>query len=341
MHLEKKVGKMDHNLKLTVRLPTSDILAIEVIAVESTRVRDILLSIRAAENPICLSGCSERHLRFVYKGKIMDNNSSIMSHGLVSGSNIDIVIRMTENTTIPEDVEYSSFVQSVSPPDGVLNAPVTTSIEIVFTPARSGLCIYTPALIDFENLPSTEHNAGDMVSNLGSTTEAYKKGYRNPWTEYQFNNRIILLEITAKDDIHPRIWLERVRYNWQGVNNGYIGGDRYSWQRYTTSLPVDCIIYESRELDGGSTITMKPFNDLKRDQYYAICLSNGVPTVPAATMDAPLFGYIGPGMCEDALYLFKTITKEEEDAQARLAAIKEFKRKSRKTALLAKAALEK
>ena len=50
----------------------------------------------------------------------MDNNSSILGHGLVSGSTIDIVIRMTENTTIPEDVEYSSFVQSVSPPDGVL-----------------------------------------------------------------------------------------------------------------------------------------------------------------------------------------------------------------------------
>ena len=131
----------------------------------------------------------------------MDNNSSILGHGLVSGSTIDIVIRMTENTTIPEDVEYSSFVQSVSPPDGVLvtqmsynfslfsnfiylnlsitiqqNAPLTTSIEIVFTPARSGLCIYTPALIDFENLPSIEHNAGDMVNILGSATEAFKRG---------------------------------------------------------------------------------------------------------------------------------------------------------------------
>ena len=63
-------------------------------------------------------------------------------------------------------------------------------------------------------------------------------------------------------------------------------------------------------------------------------------SVPAATMDAPLYGYIGSGMCEDALFLFKTITKEEEDAQARLAAIKEFKRKSRKTALQAISAHE-
>ena len=59
---------MAQNLKLTVRLPTSDILAIEVIAVESTRVRDILMPIRAAGNPRCLSGCSERHMRFVHKG---------------------------------------------------------------------------------------------------------------------------------------------------------------------------------------------------------------------------------------------------------------------------------
>ena len=50
----------------------------------------------------------------------MENNTSILNHGLESGSNIDIIIRMNENTTIAEDVEYSAFVQSVSPPDGVL-----------------------------------------------------------------------------------------------------------------------------------------------------------------------------------------------------------------------------
>mmetsp|Transcript_2226 Transcript_2226/g.3460 ORF Transcript_2226/g.3460 Transcript_2226/m.3460 type:complete len:119 (-) Transcript_2226:419-775(-) len=55
--------------------------------------------------------------------------------------------------------------------------------------------------------------------------------------------KVLLLE--AADNIHNSsshtlLPQEDVTYNIYGVNDGYEGGDKHSWQRYTAELPVEC-----------------------------------------------------------------------------------------------------
>jgi hypothetical protein len=61
---------MERNLTLEIRLPTSDIVSVDVLAIASTKVADILTPLRTESNPPSISGCSEKHMRFVYKGTL-------------------------------------------------------------------------------------------------------------------------------------------------------------------------------------------------------------------------------------------------------------------------------
>lgn len=59
--------------------------------------------------------------------------------------------------------------------------------------------------------------------------------------------------------------LDRIRYWWRGVNDGYTQGDRHSWQRYTQSLPIPCSIEISKE--GGLPVNVaQEENDMFRNQ---------------------------------------------------------------------------
>ena len=40
--------------------------------------------------------------------------------------------------------------------------------------------------------------------------------------------------------------LDRLRYWWRGVNEGYVHGDVHSWQRYTQDMPISCSVEVSR-----------------------------------------------------------------------------------------------
>jgi hypothetical protein len=60
---------MEKNLTLEVRLPNSDVYSVDVLAISSTKVADILTPLRLESNPPSISGCAEKHMRFVHKGE--------------------------------------------------------------------------------------------------------------------------------------------------------------------------------------------------------------------------------------------------------------------------------
>jgi hypothetical protein len=130
----------------------------------------------------------------VFEGKQLKNDSCILDHGLTDGDRIDIVMRMDASIPIHEDVEYSSFVQSISPKDGeivsrhpsipllVLNGFVlactcrcSSSYQFwtfPFWPVRS-----YAGLSDYESLSTTAPHGGDMVRSLeGNLQDAIRRG---------------------------------------------------------------------------------------------------------------------------------------------------------------------
>lgn len=57
---------------------------------------------------------------------------------------------------------------------------------------------------------------------------------------------------------------------------------------------------------GDSILTISPYNDLKSNTYYVICLSNNIPIVPVNDIRSDWTNYTSSHICEDKIYIFKT-----------------------------------
>ena len=215
-----------------------------------------------------------------------------------------------------------------------VNVSVDTDIVVDLAPSDLGVCVHAQSLADIDALaPSTVPDCGDMVKNFGgSVNEAKKRGYIS-WTGKKFHNKVFLLEVAGEynqgDLIEKYITHNQaVRYCWNGVNNGYLGGDYDSWQRYTHAMPVDCKITVldffndmwSGRNEGESSIVIKPYQSLQYGTYYALLLQNSVPIVPVDNeqhrrrCDYSIFSdFCHSHTCEDVVYIFKTILKENTE----------------------------
>lgn len=104
---------------------------------------------------------------------------------------------------------------------------------------------------------------------------------------------MLLLQLNLDESILNRkgnIFEDR-RYRWNGINRGYIKGDKFSWQRYTSHRPVDCHLqsslsdkYRSKTRDSDPFdcyVKLIPWKKLRYDTTYAVLLCNNVSIVPA------------------------------------------------------------
>ena len=137
-----------------------------------------------------------------------------------------------------------------------------------------------------------------MESSLGAE-EAARRGFVK-WCDTELTHRVCLLQVT---DPYMQKNIESKRYNFAGINAGYSGGDRYSWQRYTSKLPVDCFIHLD---DIDNCIRLVPEEQLAPSTTYCIVLLHGIPTHPDDELDASLFSFSGQGISEDKVIFFKT-----------------------------------
>ena len=56
-----------------------------------------------------------------------------------------------------------------------------------------------------------------------------------------------LTHAKEEEDSDKSSALEACRYSWRGVNDGYVNGDNFSWQRYTQELPVPAVVETKRD----------------------------------------------------------------------------------------------
>merc|ERR1711972_617728 len=87
--------------------------------------------------------------------------------------------------------------------------------------------------------------------------------------------------------------LDRVRYDCDGINRSYFGGDTASWQRYTYDMPIGTLTRD------GQTVSILLDKALEMDTWYALVLLHGNHE------EAPKGS--GKAIYDDYLIPFKTV----------------------------------
>merc|ERR1712110_613245 len=91
------------------------------------------------------------------------------------------------------------------------------------------------------------------------------------WTKRRFPQRLMLLKlrdefVDAKTNKLKYEHLERVKYDRDGINDSYSGGDHRSWQRYTHQMPCAGQI----SVEKNRVVNFPPTEDLEPQKWYAL-----------------------------------------------------------------------
>jgi hypothetical protein len=285
-----------------VQLPTYDFIDVPYYRSKSYQPKVIDL-----KNKICelCGGMDPRRLRLLHKYEELTDEDGLAVHNLANCV-LQLVYRMANVSEESTQMEYRGFIRSVAPAEGSTNIPIAASVVLHIAPNKFGHVIRVPALLEYTALPL--RYSGDMLLELqGNKKEATQRGFQQ-WTDRTQLERILLLEV----DDHLDLRLESIRYYTYGVNAGYHGGDKHSWQRYTRNYPVECriTVTDLHEDDGGGEehqlITLKPYEPLKYSTSYALLLCNNVPTVPVGSITAPWTAFTMGGTNEDKIFILRT-----------------------------------
>jgi hypothetical protein len=260
-----------------VRLPSGDVLPIEFKA--GPEMLGLAMK-QFIEASLCPHGYAPLHADGI---RIVHNNREITDETILSEFRFDspptapvpveVLVKMGggSRVTRPRLFEYREFVRQISPADGATKVPLDATIHIVFGANLSGYCVSLAYLRDSTTcaFSSPDPLFGNMLAQFGNdSTLARERGFVQ-WSKEKYNQRVMLLRLdpaTALKFFPPRrhhhyhgqqheqparrsdassIFLDSKRYWDKGVNEGYIGGDEHSWQRYTSSPPVDAVVSET------------------------------------------------------------------------------------------------
>lgn len=229
--------------------------------------------------------------------------------GVSDGTVIDVVMRHGEMVhRAAFGALYEDYIEDTIPENGEEDVPIFTQPFIKFKPNGRGGKLFVSAL---ENVDSGFRTTlDDMSACLGDELAAALHHVK--WTSKEFSCRAFLLELSS--DITDISFKYR-RYSSRDNNRGYEGGDAHSWQRYTSSHPVDATVVASNE---SYSLRVVPKQALKSGTRYGILLANNVPTLPPV-LNGPAYSFDTPNICEDHMIFFTTASEtQDSDAQSAL-----------------------
>lgn len=259
-------------MKLIIRIPTGKRLEIETDAVDS--VDRLKQRIQERE------GIPPDQQRLIFAGKQLDGGESLTSCNIQDGDEIYMVLRLGG----PPSRRRVTWEHKINPENmSDRDAPLVDA-RFTFTMVEAAYF-----------MTSSNRSEGQNI-------------WRNYWTgpEYRFTDVavpdwVVVLKlspeftsIATKDEMNAR--LDAVRYNYQGINGSYYGGQSDSWQRYTTSLPIRTSL---RIGDQPNIFTIRVTEQLEPNTWYAVVFLNHFGRSSKA-----------PSFYEDYLLPFKTIASE-------------------------------
>lgn len=256
-----------------IRLPNSDIFPLSLKIGPEMQSIELKKLLEASLTKFGHSPLYADRMRLIYQNKEMpdDKNLSEFPFGRSSSPDIiEVVVKMT-GPARTKHFEYREFVRSISPEDGQTLVPLNTAIAIQFASNHAGYSLSLSCLRDSPHCASMEPKFGDMLALLGGDPAVARERGFAQWTKERYSQRVLLLQIDpsaalkmfpqprhasrsspkkSEQKLHekkerPTTYLDSKRYWVDGVNEGYCGGDVHSWQRYTTTHPVDVSISET------------------------------------------------------------------------------------------------
>ncbi len=194
--------------------------------------------------------------KLLYQRKTLDDDRLLSDYGITEGSILHLAF--TLGGPPKKERFWSSFISKH-------NIPMTNRVSCY----RPNFEIEFQETLDLDFL-SSERNLVDC-QNL----------WRNYWTgpDYHFTDTkveewVAVLELSSEFANTPedvlKAQLDAVRYFEKGINGSYYGGQEDSWQRYTTSLPVNISIEVDEDND--NILHVVPLDTLKPSTRYAVVL---------------------------------------------------------------------
>jgi hypothetical protein len=274
-------------MNIIVRLPSDDTIC--TIVHPSMTCEDLCATI--SRDFSVISG----RMFLLYDGNILAPGC-IISQSIPEESIVEVLMKCDKMPELFYDENsISRYISSVTPVDNSKGVNVSCQPCISFT-EYNGSALNLPSMI--ESSKNNSLNDGDIVKTLG-IDEAQKNGFVK-WYNEELKENIFLLEVTD-----PRLKqnIDMIKYKPIYINGKfYTGGDKYSWQRYTSKPPIPCFIHLD-EME--NCVKLIPENSLSLSTTYVICILNNIPN-PPLSLEASLFQYHGAGTCDDFVSFFTT-----------------------------------
>ncbi len=259
-------------MKLVIRIPTGKRLEIEADAADTVdRLKE-----RIQER----EGIPANQQRLLFSGNKLVGKESLTMYNIQEGSEIYLVLRLGG----PPSRRSVTWERKIDKKD--ISDPNVPLVDARFTFTMADTAYF---------LTSSNRSNGQNL-------------WRNYWTgpEYRFTDVVVpdwvvVLKLSpefssaeTKDELKAR--LDAVRYNYQGINRSYYGGQSDSWQRYTTTLPIRISL---RIGDLPNIFTVRVTEQLEPNTWYAVTFLNHFGRHPRV-----------PSFYEDYLLPFKTAAPE-------------------------------
>eukprot|EP01125_Pyxidicula_operculata_P017221 TRINITY_DN6025_c0_g1_i1.p1 TRINITY_DN6025_c0_g1~~TRINITY_DN6025_c0_g1_i1.p1 ORF type:complete len:347 (-),score=44.52 TRINITY_DN6025_c0_g1_i1:52-1092(-) len=242
-------------MQIFAKLLTGKTITLEVDP--SDTIEEVKKKIEAKE------GIPSSQQRLVWAGRALSDWNTLASYNIQKESTLHIILSMRGPSR--RNCSFPPFISSNSPTSLQTQVSVRPTITVNF-----GHVPNLTFLIDINNAESS-YGDGIQLQNLWHSYLPEDQKAIAFWTSKEYHQRLMLLELREEfSRLDPQDMIDhidKIRYNCEGINGSYYGGDIRSWQRYTYKEPFPGEISVV-----GNTATFLPSEPLLPNTWYAVVL---------------------------------------------------------------------
>lgn len=235
--------------------------------------------------------------RLILNHQRLDEKQTVGDSKITVNCTIHVVYR----SFAPSNHKWKPFIKSLSIEPLTQNVSLNNLVFSITFQQVEEKKIHLDTIVDLRYHDSNfRFGMQNIWERYLSETHGPKKAASFFWSEMHCYSRLILVKLRQEfiekgENIQMLKYIDQQKYDNEGINHSYYGGDSRSWQRYTIENPVKGIIEINKNEE---TIRFKSSESLSPNTWYALILLHNNHEYP---------DYI----YEDFLIPFKTIESNQ------------------------------